>query len=71
MLRFTTELLDNAKLPGLPVVNPDGTAVAIDGDAPGQPRDHAKPTPGPSENLKGLPLKFEHCRIGAATTQHA
>ena len=45
----TTELLGKAKIPGLAYENPDGSAVKIDIDYFGKPRNEANPTAGPFE----------------------
>ncbi len=46
----TTELLGKAKIPGVAYENPDGSAVKIDTDYFGKPRNAASPTAGPFEN---------------------
>jgi len=46
----TTELLGQAKIPGLPYENADGSPLKIDSDYFGKPRNAANPTPGPFEN---------------------
>jgi hypothetical protein len=45
----TTELLGQAKIPGLPYENPDGTPLEITTDYFGKERDPNNPTPGPFE----------------------
>ena len=46
----TTALLGEAKIPGLPYANPDGSPLKIETDYFGKPRAAAQPTPGPFEN---------------------
>jgi alpha-N-arabinofuranosidase len=57
--RVTTELLGNAKIPGLPFENPDGSPLRIDLDYFGRQRDEASPTPGPFENPGTGPLTLK------------
>jgi alpha-N-arabinofuranosidase len=45
----TTALLGEAKLPGLPYVNADGSPVIVDTDYFGRRRSKSRPTPGPFE----------------------
>jgi alpha-L-arabinofuranosidase len=45
----TTALLGRARIPELPFVNPDGSALAVDTDYLGKPRSHEQPSPGPFE----------------------
>ena len=47
----TTELLGQAKIPAVGYENPDGSALQIDTDYFGKPRNVAKPAAGPFENL--------------------
>lgn len=49
----TTELLGRAAIPNLPFERPDGTALRIDKDFSGRPRNAANPFPGPLERPKG------------------
>ncbi|MEK7677486.1 MAG: carbohydrate-binding protein [Verrucomicrobiota bacterium] len=46
----TTEILGQAKIPGLPYENADGSPLKIDTDFFGKKRSKAKPTAGPFEN---------------------
>jgi hypothetical protein len=46
----TSGRLGNAKVPGTPYVNPDGSPITIDADYFGARRDRSNPTPGPFEN---------------------
>lgn len=48
-VQVSTALLGKARIPGLPYVQPDGAPLVVDQDYFGQPRDAAKPTPGPFE----------------------
>ena len=48
----TTELLGNFHITGLPLVQPDGSPVAVDIDYSGAERDANRPTPGPFEKPK-------------------
>jgi alpha-L-arabinofuranosidase len=43
----TTALLGRARIPELPFVNPDGSALAVDTDYLGKPRSREQPSPGP------------------------
>lgn len=45
----TSGRLGNAKVPGTPYVNPDGSPITIDADYFGARRDRSNPTPGPFE----------------------
>jgi hypothetical protein len=45
----TTDLLGKAKIPGVAYENPDGSAVKIDIDYFGKPRNETNPTAGPFE----------------------
>lgn len=47
---ITTELLGNARTPGLAFENPDGSPVRLDSDYSGKKRNEKKPFPGPFEN---------------------
>ena len=55
----TTELLGKAKIPAVGYENPDGSAIQIDTDYFGQPRNAAKPTAGPFENPAPGTLSFQ------------
>ena len=46
----TTERLGKASIPDLPWEQPDGTAIHVNTDYFGKPRNEANPTPGPFEN---------------------
>ena len=46
----TTELLGEARTPGLPFVNPDGTPLIIDSDYLARKRNEQNPSAGPFEN---------------------
>lgn len=46
----TTKSLGNAKIPGTPYENPDGSPITIDTDYLGKKRDPRNPTPGPFES---------------------
>ncbi len=46
----TTEILGQAKIPGLPYENADGSPLKVDSDYFGQKRSTTKPTAGPFEN---------------------
>ena len=48
----TTELLDKAKIPGLPYEQPDGTPYRLDTDYFGKSRESENPNPGPFAGLK-------------------
>ncbi len=48
----TTERLGRAHIPDQAYENPDGTAIIIDSDFPGNKRDDSNPMAGPFENLK-------------------
>jgi alpha-N-arabinofuranosidase len=55
----TTELLGNARVPGLPYQNPDGSPVRVDTDYFGRKRNPAAPTAGPFENPGTGPLNLK------------
>ncbi|MFH1918879.1 MAG: right-handed parallel beta-helix repeat-containing protein [Planctomycetota bacterium] len=55
----TTELLDKAKIPGLPFENPDGSPLKIDTDYFGKRRNEASPTAGPFEKPGTGPLTLK------------
>jgi hypothetical protein len=55
----TTELLGNARVPGLPYQNPDGSPVRVDTDYFGRKRNPAAPTAGPFENPGTGPLSLK------------
>jgi alpha-N-arabinofuranosidase len=46
----TTQRLGKARIPDLPYEQPDGTAIRVNTDYFGKPRNEANPTPGPFEN---------------------
>jgi hypothetical protein len=48
--RVTTRLLGQAKIPGLPYLDADGSPLVINTDFFGKNRSQSKPTPGPFEN---------------------
>ena len=52
----TTGLLGNAKIPGLPYENADGSPLTVDTDCLGRNRDVENPTPGPFESPGAGPL---------------
>lgn len=54
----TTELLGQAKIPGLAYENPNGSPLKIDTDYFGKPRSDASPTAGPFENPGTGPLTW-------------
>jgi alpha-L-arabinofuranosidase len=51
----TTELLGEARIPGLPYVNADGSPLTIDTDYFGKRRGKSHPTPGPFEKIGSGP----------------
>jgi hypothetical protein len=55
----TTAMLGKNKVTGLPYENPDGTALKLDADYFGRPRDAERPSPGPFENPAPGPLKLK------------
>ena len=55
----TTDLLGKAKIPGVPYENPDGSALKIDTDYFGKPRNETNPTAGPFENPGTGPLTLK------------
>jgi alpha-N-arabinofuranosidase len=52
----TTKLLGQARIPGLPYEDADGSSLKISTDYFGKKRSQAKPTPGPFENPGTGPL---------------
>jgi hypothetical protein len=55
----TTELLGNARIPGLAYENPDGSPLKIDADYFGKRRNPASPTAGPFEQPGEGPLRLQ------------
>ena len=55
----TSEWLGKTAVSGLPFENPDGTAIKIDKDYFGEPRNQENPTPGPFEKPKAGKLKVK------------
>jgi hypothetical protein len=55
----TTELLGQAKIPGVAYEHPDGSPLKVDTDYFGQPRNVANPTPGPFEDPGAGPLSLK------------
>jgi alpha-N-arabinofuranosidase len=55
----TTDLLGEAKVPGLPYLQPDRTPYRLDTDARGRKRDADRPFPGPFEPTKGGRLQLK------------
>jgi alpha-N-arabinofuranosidase len=54
----TTSLLGQAKIPGLPYENADGSSLKVDTDYSGQRRSGAQPVSGPFANPGTGPLKL-------------
>ena len=52
----TTEMLGQAKIPGLPYENPDGSPLKVDTDYFGKPRSGESPAAGPFENPGAGPV---------------
>jgi hypothetical protein len=53
-----TALLGNARVPGLPYENPDGSPLKLDTDYSGKKRSKTHPAPGPFETIQPASIKM-------------